>query len=164
MVSPATQAQVVDVFSSMVSQLTACQRQQILQQCGLEMTSDSSAPVEQTADHDALLEADIRDADKFTVEQLTKKRKKNEKATHGQQTFAVSFNRKTVFLPIIIQRDLFKMFICVLLHCIEDKIYSLHLVKEVFSFLRKSYSNISQVEFAIVPLKGFVPIESLPGL
>lgn len=77
MVSPATQARVVDVFSSMVSQLTAGQRQQILQQCGLEMTSDSSAPVEQTADHEVLLEADIRAADKFTVEQLTKKRKKN---------------------------------------------------------------------------------------
>ena len=90
--------------------------------------------------------------------------KKNEKATHGQQTFAVSFNRKTVFLSIIMQRDLFKMFICVLLHCIEDKIYWLHLVKEFFSFLRKSYSNISQVELAIVPLKSFVPMESLPGL
>ena len=69
MVSPATQAQVVDMFSSMVSQLTAGQRQQILQQCELEMTLDSSAPVEQTADHEALLEADIRDADKFTVEE-----------------------------------------------------------------------------------------------
>ena len=75
MVSPATQAQVVDMFSSMVSQLTAGQRQQILQQCGLEMTLDSSAPVEQTADHEVLLEADIRAADKFTVKQLTKKRK-----------------------------------------------------------------------------------------
>ena len=96
MVSPATQAQVVDMFSSMVSQLTAGQRQQILQQCGLEMTSDSSAPVKRTADHEVLLEADIRAADKFTLEQLTKKRKKNEKAAHGQQTFAVSFNMKTV--------------------------------------------------------------------
>ena len=69
MVSPATQGQVVDMFSSMVSQLTEGQRQQILQQCGLEMTSDSLAAVEQTADHEALLEADIRDADKFTVEE-----------------------------------------------------------------------------------------------
>ena len=60
------------------------------------MTSDSSVPVEQTADHEVLLEADIRAADKFSVEQLTKKRKKNEKATHEQQTFAVSFNMKTV--------------------------------------------------------------------
>ena len=68
----------------------------IFQQCGLEMASDSSAAVEQTADNEVLLETDISTTDKFTVEQLTKKRKRNEKATQGQQTFAVSFNVKTV--------------------------------------------------------------------
>ena len=98
MAAPATQAQAVDMLSSMVAQLTAGQRQQILQQFSLEMASDSSAAVERIADQEVLFEADISAADKFTVEQLTKKRRRNEKATQGQQTFAVSFklNVKTV--------------------------------------------------------------------
>ena len=96
MAAPATQAQAVDMLRSMVAQLTAGQRQQLLQQCELEMASDSSAAVEQIADQEVLFQADIRAADKFTVGQLTKKRRRNEKATQGQQTFAVSFNVKTV--------------------------------------------------------------------
>ena len=95
MAAPATHAQAVDMLSSMVAQLTAGQRQQILQQFSLEMASDSSAAVERIADQ-VLFEADISAADKFTVEQLTKKRRRNEKAAQGQQTFAVSFNVKTV--------------------------------------------------------------------
>ena len=50
MAAPATQAQAVDMLSSMVAQLTAGQRQQILQQFSLEMASDSSAAVERIAD------------------------------------------------------------------------------------------------------------------
>lgn len=96
MAAPATHAQAVDMLSSMVAQLTAGQRQQILQQFSLEMASDSSAAVERIADQEVLFEADISAADKFTVEQLTKKRRRNEKAAQGQQTFAVSFNVKTV--------------------------------------------------------------------
>ena len=92
MAAPATQALAVDMLSSMVAQLTAGQRQQILQQCGLEMASDSSAAVKRIADQEVLFETDISAADKFTVEQLTKKRRRNDKATQGQQTFAVSFN------------------------------------------------------------------------
>jgi len=84
------------MLSSVVKQLTVGQRQQILQQCGLEKASDSSAAVEQIAVQKVFFEADISAADKFTMEQLTKKRRRNEKATQGQQTFAVSFNVKTV--------------------------------------------------------------------
>lgn len=127
MAAPATQAQAVDMLSSMVAQLTAGQRQQILQQFSLEMASDSSAAVERIADQEVLFEADISAADKFTVEQLTKKRRRNEKATQGQQTFAVSFNVKTVLhaWSDAISSPTFKnlgakMFICVLLHSIED--------------------------------------------
>ena len=98
MAAPTTQAQAVDMLSSIVAQLTVGQRQQILQQCGLEMGSDSSAAVELKTDQEVLFEADISAADKFTVEQLTKKRRRNEKATQGQQTFAVSFNIKAVLV------------------------------------------------------------------